>query len=43
MYSVPIVTFFNYGILYILAPLSFSEAGAEDGDLFSGIYTEFTP
>ena len=43
MYSVLIVTFFNYGILYIIAPLHFSEAGAEDGDLFSGIYTDFTP
>jgi hypothetical protein len=43
MYSVLTVTFFNYGILYLLAPLSFGEAGAEDGDLFSGIYTDFTP
>lgn len=42
MYSVLAVTFFNYGILYIIAPWSFREVGAEDGDLFSGIYTDFT-
>ena len=42
MHSVLIVTFFNYGILYILAPLSFVEAGAKDGGLWSGIYTDFS-
>ena len=42
MYSVLIVSFFNYGILYIIAPWSFAEQGAKDGDFFSGIYTDFS-
>lgn len=43
MYSVLVATFFNAGILYILAPWSFAEQGVQDGDFFSGIYTDFTP
>ena len=41
MYSVLIVSFFNYGILYIIAPWNFTEAGSDQGDLFDGIYTDF--
>ena len=43
MHSIFIVTFANAGILYILAPWSFAEQGVQDGDFFSGIYTDFTP
>ena len=42
MYSVLIVSFFNYGIIYIIAPWNFVEQGARDGDFFSGVYTDFT-
>lgn len=41
--SILVVTFFNYGILYLIAPWNFSEQGMKDGDFFSGIYTDFTP
>ena len=42
IYSVLIVTFFVNGIVYLVAPWSFAEQGVEDGEFFSGIYTEFT-
>ena len=42
MFSILLVSFFNYGILYIIAPWSLSESGASDGDFFSGIYTDFS-
>lgn len=43
MYSILLVSFFNYGILYIIAPWNFIEyGGVEDGDFFSGIYTDFS-
>lgn len=41
--SILVVTFFNYGVLYLIAPWNFSEQGMQDGDFFSGIYTDFTP
>lgn len=41
MYSVLLVSFFNYGVLYVIAPWNFSEQGVDDGDFFSGIYTDF--
>jgi hypothetical protein len=42
MHSVLVVSFFNAGILYIIAPWSFAESGAKDGSFFSGLYTDFT-
>ena len=42
MYTVLLVTFFNYGLLYIIAPANFNWIGAEEGSFFSGIYTDFT-
>ena len=42
MISVLIVSFFNYGVLYIVAPFNFRELGSEQGDLFSGVYTDYT-
>lgn len=42
MYTILIASFFNAGILYIIAPWSFAEQGVKDGDFFSGIYTDFT-
>ena len=42
MYSVLIVSFFNYGILYIIAPWNFAEAGADEDNFFTGVYTDFT-
>ena len=42
MYSILMVTFFVNGILFLIAPWSFSEQGVEDGDFLSGIYTDFT-
>ena len=40
MFSILLVSFFNYGILYIIAPWSLSES--EAGGFFSGIYTDFS-
>jgi len=41
-----IVSFFNYGVLYIVAPWNFRPIVTEnkytDTDFFSGIYTDFT-
>lgn len=41
-----IVSFFNYGVLYIIAPWNVraivNENYTSDSDLFSGIYTDFT-
>ena len=42
MFSVLLVSFFNYGILYIIGPWNFIEWSAEEGKFFSGIYTDFT-
>jgi len=42
MVSVLLVSVFNYGLLYIIAPWNFAEVGASDADFFSGIYTDFT-
>lgn len=42
-----VVTFFNYGLLYLFAPWSFRTSDKIDnntigGDLITGIYTDFT-
>ena len=42
MKSVLVVSFFSAGILYVVAPWSFAEQGFQDGDFFSGLYTDFT-
>lgn len=42
MFSVLVVSFFNYGILYIIGPWNFVEWNAQEGTFFSGIYTDFT-
>lgn len=42
MFSVLVVSFFNYGILFIIGPWNFVELDAEEGTFFSGIYTDFT-
>ena len=42
MYTILIASFFNAGILYILAPWNFVEQGVKDDDFLSGIYTDFT-
>ena len=42
MFSVLIVSFFNYGLLFIIAPWNFIEWNAQEGGFFSGIYTDFT-
>ena len=42
MYSILVSSFFNAGILYILAPWNFVEQGVNDDDFLSGIYTDFT-
>ena len=41
MYSVLVVQFFTMGFVYLLAPWSFRELGAKDGEFFSGIFTDF--
>ena len=35
------VTFFNAGILYVLAAWSFRELGSTDGGFFNGVFTDF--
>ena len=42
MFSVLVVSFFNYGILFWIGPWNFEERGAKEGSFFSGIYTDFT-
>ena len=42
MFSVLVVSFFNYGILFIIGPWNFVEFGAKPGTFFSGIYTDFS-
>lgn len=42
MYSILVSSFFNAGILYIMAPWNFVEQGVKDDDFLSGIYTDFT-
>ena len=39
MYSVLLVSFFNYGILYIIAPWNYSD---QKGSFFSGVYSDYT-
>lgn len=41
MYSVLLVSFFNAGLTYVLAPWSFRESGSLDHSFFDGIYTDF--
>jgi len=41
MKLVLIVTFFNAGILYVLAAWSFRELGSTDGGFFNGVFTDF--
>ena len=41
MYSVLIVSFFNAGITYIIAPWSFRETDSLTHSFFDGIYTDF--
>lgn len=42
MYLIFIVSFFNAGVLYFIAPWAFTEEGALEGGFFSGIFTDFT-
>jgi len=42
MFSIIVVTFFVNGLLFLIAPWSFSELKAEDGEFLSGIYSDFT-
>ena len=42
MASIILVYFFNYCIVYIIAPWSFKKATNADRGLFSGIYTDLT-
>ena len=42
MTSILSVTFFNQGILYIIAPWNFVEYGADGESFFTGLYTDFT-
>jgi hypothetical protein len=42
MASIIVVYFFNYCIVYIIAPWSFKKASSADRGFFSGIYTDLT-